>query len=162
MCAARNRATAGEHERGLLRAFGPLLGLAHAGFDGLVPVEAGVLDEQRVTERGDELGARAARVQEAVGLVARVVDAALDLEALGEGVEITLLRAREPCRGDVEEAVEVDAERGVDAAAQQLRRRVAARARGASAFALVNEWWTVFQSPWSFWMWKRVMRSAAA
>ena len=91
MCAARNRATRGEHERGLLRAFGPLLGLAHTGFDGLVPVEAGVLDEQRVTERGDELGARAARVQEAVRLVARVVDAALDLEALGEGVEITLL-----------------------------------------------------------------------
>ena len=116
---------AGEHRAPTPPSLGPLLRLADAGFDGLEPVEPGVLDEQRVTERGDQLGARSAGAQEAVRLVAGVVDAALHLEALGERVEVAGRRARQTRGGHVEEPVEVDAERGVHAAAQQLGCRVA-------------------------------------
>ena len=31
-----------------------------------------------------------------------------------------------------------------------------------TALADVKAWWTTSQSPWSFWVWNRVMRSAAA
>ncbi len=57
---------------------------------------------------------------------------ALRVEARGERVEVAARRCRQPRRGHVEEAVEVDAQHGVHAAAQQLRGRVAAGAPGAT------------------------------
>ena len=84
VCAARNRATPTRIERRLLRVLGPRRRLTHAGLDRLEPVELGVFDEQRATERGDQLGAGTAGLQEAVRLVAGLVDHALRFEALGE------------------------------------------------------------------------------
>ena len=46
--------------------------------------------------------------------------------------------------------------------AEQLGRRVPHAVPGAGALAAVNAWWTMFQSPWSFCVWNRTMRSAAA
>ena len=78
-----------------------------------------------MTECRDQLGARSAGAEIAVRLVAGVVDATLHLEALGERVEVAGRRARRTRGRDVEKAVEVDPERGVDAAAAQRRCRVA-------------------------------------
>ena len=58
-------------------------------------MELGVFGEQRVAERGDELGAGAAAPQEPVRLVARVVDHALHVEAVRERVERAGRRVRE-------------------------------------------------------------------
>ena len=95
-------------------------------------MELGVFGEQAVPERGDELGARAAAVQESVRLVAGFVDHALHVEAVRERVEASARRVRRARRGHVEEAVEVDAQRRVHRAAQELRSTAAAAAPGAA------------------------------
>ena len=161
--AARNRATPTSIERRLLRTLGPGLALADAGLDRLEPVELGVLDEKRVAERGDELGAGTAGLQEAVRLVARLVDHALRFEALRRvASRLPVSRVRQACRGHVEEPVEVDAQRGVHRTRGVTRVWGCAATLGAARSRAVNEWCTVSQSPWSFCTWKRTMRNAAA
>ena len=117
---------------------------------------------RRAAEGRDRGRARAAAAQVARDDGARPVDAALDVPHLVELGDVAGLGLGQPRRGDVEEPVEVDAQR------RRGARRAAARATaGADSawwrpLAVVKEWWTVSQSPWSFWTWKRVMRRAAA
>ena len=74
-----------------------------------------------------ELGARTARLQEPVRLVRGFVDHALRVEAAVQRVDAARRGLRQPRRGNVEEAVEVDAQRGVHRGAPQLGRGVAAQ-----------------------------------
>ncbi len=73
-----------------------------------------------MAERGDELRRVASAAQVAGGDVAGAVDRALDLPALVEVGEVAGLRVGQARGGHVEEAVEVDAQRAVHEAAQQL------------------------------------------
>ncbi len=70
--------------------------------------------------------ARTTSVEEPVRLVARFVDHALHVEAVCERVEGPGRRRRQTRRGHIEEAVEVDAQRGVHAAAPELGGGIAA------------------------------------
>ncbi len=76
-----------------------------------------------MAERGDELRRVASTAQVAGGDVAGAVDGALDLPALVEVGEFAGLRVGQARGGHVEETVEVDAQRAVHEAAQQLARR---------------------------------------
>jgi hypothetical protein len=82
---------AGEDERALLGAGWPGVELAHGGFVGLVPVELGVLDEQRVTEGGDGLGGVAIGGEVAVDDGAGFVDAAFVIPAVLEVGEVFIV-----------------------------------------------------------------------
>src|SRR5205814_2987797 len=99
--------------------------LAERGLDALDRVEVAVLAEQRLAERGLELPRLAPSGEVARDQLARLVHLLLLVEKRREGVEQLLrvggaVRLRKPRRRDVEEAVEVDAHRGVERAAQQL------------------------------------------
>src|SRR5712691_6196725 len=108
--------------------------LTHRGLVGLEPVELGVLCEQRVAERGDGTGGVPAPGEVAVDDRARLVyspflvPAALEVGEVAN-VVATVVSSRERRQsggGDVQEAVEVDPQRPVVDAAQQLSRRGAA------------------------------------
>ena len=80
---------AGEDERCLLGTLRPRVVLADGGLEHLVPVELGVFGEQRVAERGDELGAgRRRRGGTRAAIVPGAVDVALRLPARGEVGEV--------------------------------------------------------------------------
>src|SRR5262245_53118163 len=93
------------------------LELAAGGLDALDRVEVAVLTEERMTERGLELGrvpaGREVGGDELAGLV-HLLLAVEEVVQLGEDF-VRVARATrlgEPSRGDVEEAIEVDAHRG--------------------------------------------------
>ena len=95
-------------------------------------MELGVLAEQGVTERRAQLGLAASATDEPERDAARVVDPTLHLPALRELAEVAGVGGRESRGGDVQEAVEVDAQRAVHEPADQLGSRRRARAPGAA------------------------------
>ena len=95
--------------------------LAYRGLDALDRVEVAVLAQQARAQRRDQL-LRVAAVRR--DQLARLVDALLLVEEerqLGEHA-VAVLGLGQPCRRHVQEAVEVDAHRGVQDSAQQLTR----------------------------------------
>ena len=93
--AARKRASAAQDDDALLRARRPRVELPDTGLEHLVPVELGVLAQERVAERGDEPGRVAAAAQVAGGDRAGSVDVALDLPALVELGEVAVVASGE-------------------------------------------------------------------
>ena len=160
--AARNRATPTRTRRRLRRALRPGQRLADAGLVHLEPVEAGVLGQQGVAEGGDRGRARAAAAQVAGHDGAGPVDAALDVPAPRRA-----RRGRRPRPRAAGPRARSGTGRGRRAGRRgRTPRNSSGDGWRTSAWwrplAVVKEWWTVSQSPWSFWMWKRVMRRAAA
>ena len=128
VCAARKRATPTRIERRLLGAFGPRGRLAHAGLD--ASGTSGTRRPRRAAP-GRARRSSSARVPPACRKPYASLPASSTMPCTSkqrfERVEAAARRLREPRRGHVEEAVEVDAQRGVHRAAQQLGRRVAAQ-----------------------------------
>ena len=130
--AARNRATPVRISADSSDPSGHAMRLPRRRLEHLEPVELGVLGEQRVTERGDQLVAAAAAPQEPVGDRPASSTAPCTSQHAAARRASPLVDVRQPGRGDVEEAVEVDAQRAVHEPAEQLGRRLRGPAPGAA------------------------------
>jgi hypothetical protein len=86
-------------------------------------VESGVLSQEGVAERGDQGRTVAAAAEVPVGDGAGVVHHSLHVPARGQVVERAVGRRGQPRRRHVEEPVEVDAQRTVQRAPEELGRR---------------------------------------
>ena len=161
VCAARNRATAVSTSAASSEPSGHCCDWRTPASSDLVPVELGVLGEQRVPERGDELGARAAARRKPYASLPASSTMPCTSKQCASASRLPVVACGRRAAGTLR-----NRSRLMRSAACTAPRRSSVVGRRCSAwcspFAAVNAWCTVSQSPWSFCTWKRAMRSAAA